>query len=182
MDIKIRRAKLEDAAEIANVHINSWREAYKGLLEEEYLNTHPLQFKSRLELWKKLIKKNEIVYVAESDKFGVIGFANAGAPRDTELPDHGEIYAIYLLNIAHHKGVGFKLLTSCFSDLEKLNFKKVYLWVLENNPTIKFYERSNATKLPYFKDDQIGNLKVQEHCYAWSNLNMFHDHYSNDSI
>lgn len=47
MNIKIRKATEEDAAEIANVHINSWREAYKGLLEEDFLNDRPLQFKNR---------------------------------------------------------------------------------------------------------------------------------------
>ncbi|MEZ4741946.1 MAG: hypothetical protein R3B45_05785 [Bdellovibrionota bacterium] len=34
----IRKARIEDAAEIANVHINSWREAYRGLLPESFLD------------------------------------------------------------------------------------------------------------------------------------------------
>ena len=52
--ITIRKASVDDAAEIANVHINSWREAYKGLLPQEFLDERPLNFKNRYELWKKV--------------------------------------------------------------------------------------------------------------------------------
>ena len=45
MNITVRKAKLEDAAEIANVHVNSWREAYKGILEEDFLNARPFNLK-----------------------------------------------------------------------------------------------------------------------------------------
>lgn len=36
-DIIIRKANFDDAPEIANVHLNSLREAYRGLLPQEYL-------------------------------------------------------------------------------------------------------------------------------------------------
>ena len=120
-----------------------------------------------------MIAENQIVYVAESDKYGVIGFANAGAARDKDLKNHGEVFCIYLLNVAHKKGVGFKLLTSCFEDLVKAGFDKAYLWVLDNNPTIKFYERAKGTQLDREKIDQIGNTKVREICYEWSDLKSF---------
>ena len=34
-NIIIRAATVNDAADIANVHINSWREAYKGRIKED---------------------------------------------------------------------------------------------------------------------------------------------------
>lgn len=36
-DTIIRKATIEDAAEIANVHLNSWREAYRNLLPQDFL-------------------------------------------------------------------------------------------------------------------------------------------------
>ncbi|MDO9182593.1 MAG: GNAT family N-acetyltransferase [Bacteriovorax sp.] len=170
MNITIRKAKLEDAAEIANVHINSWREAYKDILDANYLDETPLNFKNRHSLWKKLISQNEIVYVAESDKYGIVGFANAGIARDKRFESFGEIYCIYLFKKAHKLGVGFQLLKSCFQDLKNKGHDKAYLWVLENNPTIHFYERSGAKKMDYILEDTIGSQSVREFCYAWDSL------------
>lgn len=37
MNVIIREAKIEDAAEVANLHINSWRETYQYALDSEHL-------------------------------------------------------------------------------------------------------------------------------------------------
>lgn len=63
--IEIRKAIREDAAEIANVHTNSWREAYQGLIEQSFLDDRPLHFKNRYELWKKVtVNENQTTLVA----------------------------------------------------------------------------------------------------------------------
>lgn len=46
-DIVIRKAKLEGAVEIANVHISSLREAYKGLLPQAFLDERPFFLKKK---------------------------------------------------------------------------------------------------------------------------------------
>ncbi|NOT80448.1 MAG: TIM44-like domain-containing protein [Bacteriovoracaceae bacterium] len=51
-EIIIRQAKEGDCAEIANVHLNSWRKACKGLLPQEFLNQLALTFKRRMNMWK----------------------------------------------------------------------------------------------------------------------------------
>jgi GNAT superfamily N-acetyltransferase len=75
-----------------------------------------------------------------------------------------------LLNKAHKSGIGFQLLKSCFKDLKEKGFKKAYLWVLENNPTIHFYERTGAKKLEHVLEDNIGSKSVREFCYSWEKL------------
>lgn len=172
MKIIIRKAKVEDAAEIANVHVNSWREAYKGILDEDYLNDRPLIFKNRYTLWTKLITEGEIVYVAESDKHGIVGFSNAGISRDERFENFGEIYCIYLFKKAHKQGIGFQLLKSSFEALKDKGHEKAFLWVLENNPTISFYERTGAKKMDYVIEDIIGSKAVREFCYSWDNLDL----------
>ena len=172
MNIVIRKAKEGDAAEIANVHINSWREAYKGMLDSNYLDERPLNFKNRYKLWTNSISQNEIIHVAESDKYGIVGFSNAGSARDERFKNYGEIYCIYLFQKAHKQGIGFKLLKSCFEDLKLKGYDKAYLWVLENNPTIHFYERSGAKKMDYVLEDSIGSQPVKELCYSWENLDL----------
>jgi len=53
--IIVRQAAGEDASEIANVHLNSWREAYQGLLPQKFLDHLPLTFRRRKNYWQKTI-------------------------------------------------------------------------------------------------------------------------------
>lgn len=39
-DVKIRLAQPGDEPSIAKVHIQSWQEAYKGLVPQDYLDRH----------------------------------------------------------------------------------------------------------------------------------------------
>jgi hypothetical protein len=78
MSITVKKARTEDAAEVANVHVNAWREAYQGILDSSCLNERPLNFKKHYELWTKLINQNEIVYIAECDKYGIVDLQMLG--------------------------------------------------------------------------------------------------------
>ncbi len=171
--ITIRNATFEDAAEIANVHINSWREAYKGLIADDFLNDRPLYFKNRYELWKKVtVNEKQVTLVAECSKHGIVGFINGTHGRDEELKDHAEVWCIYLLQKYHSKKIGFSLLKSYFDDHVKLGYKKGYLWVLADNPTISFYEKSGGKFNGKTTEAEIGGNKVTELCYVWDDIRM----------
>ncbi len=62
------------------------------------------------------------------------------------------------------------MLKSCFENFERRGIHKAYLWVLENNPTIGFYEKVGGTKLDFIKEDKIGSRKVVDWSYSWTNL------------
>ena len=49
-DCHIRRALPEDAATIARVHIDSWRETYAGIVSAEYLKN--LSYSDRTARWE----------------------------------------------------------------------------------------------------------------------------------
>lgn len=168
----IRKATFEDSAEIANVHINSWREAYKGLLPQDFLDERPLYFKNRYNLWKKLtVDESQITFVAECSENGVVGFINGGIARDKDFFGHIEVYCIYLLQKYHGKKIGFELLRMYFDEAQQRGYGKAYLWVLDENPTIKFYERAGAKNTGQAKDAFLmGQLKVKELCFCWDQL------------
>lgn len=171
-DIKIRQARPGDVSEIANVHVNSWRETYRGLLPEDYLTK--LNFRKKIDAWQKVITdtKRFIVYVAE-DRVGVIGFATFEAARDDSWREYGEVTSIYLLKRFKGRGVGKALLQVGMKELVKRNFSQAYCWVLEGNPSIHFYEASGATYSGQSKDDEIAGLKVKELAYVWNTLDNF---------
>ncbi len=172
-DVLIRKAFAADAAEIANVHLNCWREAYQNLLPKTFLDQLPLTFKRRLNYWNKVAKEeNNPLFVAEAD-LGIVGFASFGPARDTSMSGYGEVRAIYLLEKFKGKKIGHALLKQGMRVLFKMDMIKAYCWVLEGNPTIRFYEKSGAMFNGLEKTDEIGGKQVKELCYEWVDLSTF---------
>lgn len=172
-DIIIRTATFEDSAEIANVHINSWREAYKDLLPQVFLDERPLMFKNRYELWKAVTQNPEqVTLVAVSVEHGVVGFINGTHGRDKAKKDWCEVWCIYLLEKYHGKRIGFQLLKQYFDTHLDKGYSKGYLWVLEGNPTIKFYEKVGGKYEGQVKIEEIAGKDVREIMYEWENIKL----------
>lgn len=172
-DTIIRKATADDAAEIANVHLNSWREAYRDLLPQDYLDQLPLTFKARMNSWKRMsAEKDKALFVAEAD-YGIVGFAGLCQPRDPSMQEYGEVGAIYLLEKFKGQKIGFALLKMGMQQLIEWKFTKAYCWVLEGNPTIKFYEESGAKFNGMIKDDLIGGKSVKDLAYQWDSIQSF---------
>lgn len=171
-DIKIRLARPGDVSEIANVHVNCWRETYRGLLPSEYLSK--LNFRKKIDAWQKVIgEKEKFTVIIAEDRVGVIGFATVEAARDSGWQGHGEVSSIYLLSRFKGRGVGKALLQAGMKDLLKRNFSQAYCWVLQGNPTIQFYEHTGATYSGVSKDDEIAGQKIKELAYVWASLESF---------
>jgi hypothetical protein len=93
----IRTAQLEDALQIAEVQVGSWRAAYRGIVPEGLLES--LSVEAWTELWQKRLSRvgemiNLVLVLGES----VIGLAVAGPARDLDRDPlrTQEIYALYL--------------------------------------------------------------------------------------
>jgi ribosomal protein S18 acetylase RimI-like enzyme len=171
--VLIRKATFQDAAEIANVHINSWREAYHGLIHEDFLNDRPLQFKNHYSLWKKVtLNENQTTFVAESDEHGIIGFINGAMGRDKGMQDQVEIWCLYLLEKYQGKKIGFNLLKNFFNKYKEIGHHKGYAWVLKNNPSVSFYEVTGAKFNGQTKDEKVGLHQLPHLCYSWNKLNL----------
>lgn len=171
-DTVIRVAKSGDECAIAGVHIRSWQEAYKGLIPQSYLDALPNEFENRVKMWTSILANSQRwAWVAENSN-GIVGFVLFGPPRDPNRESFIELGAIYLLASEKGKGIGFSLLSAGFNKMKDLGYKKAYCWVLENNPTIKFYERSGANFSGQTKDDEIGGKYFKELAYNWDSLNI----------
>ena len=169
----IRRATTADAAEIANVHINSWREAYRGLLPQSFLDDRPLDFRRCFEVWKRVVAdETQVTFVAESKDHGVVGFVNGGDARDAAYRGYCEVWCLYLLRRYHGQRVGIRLLKAYFDVFLEKGLTKGYLWVLKDNPTIKFYEKAGAKRTKDVKEDVIGEQRVEELCYVWNDIKL----------
>lgn len=169
--VSLRKAVSADAAGMANVHISSWRETYTGLMPQPMIDELPLRYDSRYKLWQKVVEVPEQVsFVAEHEDYGIVGFVNGGKARDDELADACEVYCLYLLQACHGQGVGYELLRKFFAECRQLGYSSSYAWVLEGNPTIRFYERTGAKLRGDGKTEECFGAVLKERCFVWEDI------------
>lgn len=140
--MRIREAEPKDAKAIAEVHVRSWRAAYRGQLTDEYLDG--LSVDERLEQHRRSLEEPRAewrTWVADDDG-RVAGFAVTGPSEDADAePSTAEVYAIYLEPDRVGTGLGRGLFEHAVADLRERGFTVVTLWVLETNERARrFYE------------------------------------------
>lgn len=163
----IRLANVHDATAIANVHVESWRTTYKGIVPDDFLAT--LSPEQREQFWRRVLtdpSSSSFVYVAEDDSGKVIGFASGGSERSGDPVYTGELYAIYLLAPYQGQGIGRQLMITLVSRLLQAGMTALLLWVLTENPSRKFYERLGGRRV-YQKTVTIGGVTLIEVAYGW---------------
>jgi GNAT superfamily N-acetyltransferase len=137
----VRRATVDDAHAMADVHVRSWRAAYRGIVPQSILDA--LSVDRREAFWRDAVAgtTNDPKWVAERGG-RVVAFAAIGPARDDDLaPGRGELYAIYVDPDEWAHGVGRRLFAAAVHDLANLGFGGPVLWVLTDNARARrFYE------------------------------------------
>jgi len=156
--VEIRRARPEDAAAIAAVHVRTWQAAYEHVFGAEQLATLDLDLRTRR--WDGWLAGGENASVAVDDG-RVVAFAWVGASR--EARNEGELFAIYALPDVWGSGVGRDLMRAALAALRELGFLEAILWVLADNPRARrFYEREGWSDDGGRKRDAFLGVEVEE--------------------
>ncbi|MPN18569.1 hypothetical protein SDC9_165929 [bioreactor metagenome] len=156
--LTIRPAEPADAGRVAEIHIDSWEAAYAEILPESAIAKASTR---RPAMWLEKLSAemdDETIYLAVLDG-ETVGFSGLGKCRDEDVPpETGEIRGFYLHPDYWRRGIGSRLLKYSLEELKKRSFRKVVLWVLENNtPARKFYERNGLSFDGTRKQIVIGN-------------------------
>jgi GNAT superfamily N-acetyltransferase len=144
--VPIREATAADARAIAEVHVRSWRWAYRGLIPDDFLEK--LSVDDREPVWGEMLADPTPRWgclVAEDAAGRVVGFASFGPPKDEPATPHGagEVYAIYLEEAVAGTGVGRDLFAFATDALRGFGFERALLWVLAaNDRARRFYEKA----------------------------------------
>jgi L-amino acid N-acyltransferase YncA len=164
--LTIRPAVLEDARDIAQIHVRGWQWAYRGQVPDEILDG--LSVERRMEGWERELAGVGVgspsrVWVAERDG-QVIGFASSGVSRDQDAAQGtAEIYAVYLLPEVAGTGVGRAIFAHAVDELRRQGFTAATLWVLETNErTRRFYEAAGWTPDGAAKTDELRGAELRE--------------------
>jgi GNAT superfamily N-acetyltransferase len=171
--ITIRPATADDAAAIARVHVKTWQSVYRGIVDDEHLDA--LSVEDRTERWSEILQRSEqATFVASSDKYGIVGFANGGPEREGREDFDAELYAIYILPEWHGRGIGRELVATFTRWLTDSGFDSMIVWVLAQNPARRFYENLGGRNVGN-KTIEIGWQTLAEMAYGWDDLGVLID-------
>ena len=145
MAVAIRPATLEDARELAAVHLEGWQWGYRDILPAGYLAGLDL------DEWEAQWVGNftaswaddMTALLAEEDGrgIGLVACGTAGAMFGPPPGGAGEVFAIYLREDAQGTGVGRALFEAGTQALKDRGFERAVLWVYEaNDRARRFYE------------------------------------------
>lgn len=162
----IRVANVTDAAAIAHVHVASWLTTYEEILPKEYLSS--LRESDRVPLWQDWLTRDICAFVAEVGG-EIVGFSAGGGIRDPIHDYDSELYTLYLLKEVQGQGVGKALLEAVAKALDQKDFRSMLVWVLEQSPAVRFYEKVGA-QLVMRKEIEIGGIRLYESALGWPHL------------
>ncbi|WP_374652879.1 N-acetyltransferase family protein [Dongia sp.] len=164
----IRIARAEDADGIARVHVESWRDAYAGLLPERHL----LQLDPRRHIigWTRTLaraddRRHTLVAIAEGE---VVGFATFGPAREGRPTAEGEVYMLYVATDWREMGIGRQLVQAAFVALWETGSRAASIWCLaENHAAIGFYKRMGGQRIAAPREEYVGGAVFPVVGFRW---------------
>ncbi len=140
-DIIIRNVNEKDISSVADIQVNGWKTAYKGIIDDVILNS--MNKDEKIKRFEGNYKKNGFV-VAELEN-EVVGFcryadSNEFTPNMQDIDC--EITALYVKPDLKYNGIGTKLFQFVVNEFKNQSKSKMILWCLKDNePSKKFYTK-----------------------------------------
>lgn len=164
--IVVRAAVAADANDVARVHVRSWQAAYRGLIAQDHLDgLQPETWAGRYSFGRVGLQLPSTLVAVDGS--AIRGLATTGLCRDTDLPNCGELMAIYVDPDYLRTGIGRLLITAARERLRRVGVTQAVLWVLDGNDRARrFYERDGwwcdgACRTEAFGDSMVGQVRYR---------------------
>lgn len=149
--LRVRPARVDDAAEMARVNVQSWRETYRGLMADDVLDDPALP-SLRERFWTDILtdERYRANRVAVAERGGeMIGIAMAAPTEGDDARWAMRLYVLYVVAVEHGSGAGGELLDAVIGPHDS-----ALLWVADPNPRAQAFYRKHG-----FVAD--GNMSVE---------------------
>ena len=161
--IRLRRAREDDARAIAEVHVATWRHAYRDLLPADFLDR--LSVENRERWWRAeldVLPEKRMPWIAVAPE-ETIGFVSVGPTRDAGEPATvGEVYTIYVAPRWWDRGIGRNLLQHAQRDLLEHGYTEAMLWVLAGNERARRFYEAAGWRENGERTEDVGGLASPE--------------------
>ena len=143
----IREATAIDAEAVSRVRVRSWQAAYRGIIDDAYLDA--LSIEAGRDRYLRTFDPDpaaSFTRLVVDDDGHVTGFATAGAQRSRGAARRSaEVYLIYLLPGVQRQGLGTRLMRSMARGLDRRGMASLVVWALARNLGVTL---SNILTLP----------------------------------
>jgi GNAT superfamily N-acetyltransferase len=169
----VRRAVPDDLTGMARVHVETWKTTYRGIVPDERLDrlTVESDIAGGFGRWLREPPAGVAIFVALTRADKIVGFALACPPREPEPDFSGELGAIYVRKAHQGRGVGTALVRDAARHLLHLGRTSMIVWVLEQNPYRRFYERLGGVVVrKRMRDSRLAGVPLPEVSYGWKDI------------
>jgi GNAT superfamily N-acetyltransferase len=139
--LAVRRARIDDVAQMARLNVRCWQETYRGLMSDGLLDD-PGFVVARERFWTAALTderyRENRVAVAEQDG-EMIGIAMSGPALDAAAEWARQLYVLYVRAVNHGTGAGQVLLEAVVDPEES-----IALWVADPNPRAQAFYRKHG--------------------------------------
>ncbi len=164
LDFTIRPANNSDIKPIAQIHLESWQQAYKNLMPQGYIDSYTIE--KLIQLWTNIIERNLADVLVAQQQTELIGFICFGQTKKLKTTQTYEISSIYLKPEYWGMGIGKALYHECEKIVNEYNAEQISLWALHSNENaLAFYKKlgfipSGALHHEYTEDGILSDIKL----------------------
>jgi len=161
--MKVRQATIADARRIAEIHVETWRAAYRGQMPDAVLDN--LDVEKRAVFWHTHLTSQPLGTLVVELNQEVVGFCDLVPSRDQDSNPQviAEIVAIYVHPKHWRQGAGRRLCDCTLATARLKKFTAVTLWVLDSNVSAqKFYQTMGFCFDGATKSELMGNHEIHE--------------------
>ncbi|WP_179958438.1 DUF924 family protein [Chitinimonas arctica] len=147
--MNIRLARYEDCRRIAEIHVESWQEAYRGIVADEFLAA--MSVDEREVNWQQRLAGKPAPSTLVAELAGrVVGWVCYGAcPDEDAVAGDGAVWALYICPNQQRGGIGRALLQAARTALQVPGARRFSLWVIVGNGrAVDFYRAMGLSVEP----------------------------------
>lgn len=165
-EIEIRKATEDDIEAIVEIKIDGWKTAYRGIIDDAYLET--LDKEEKMAKMRKYdLQDGFIVAVIESEIVGFCSYIDSNQFSNEYREIDCELCALYVKSDLKRNGIGRKLFLYVVNEFMEQQKSKMILWCLKENYAGRaFYEKMGGQKYAE-KKEKFGAKEYEEVAYSY---------------